>query len=74
MRGRIDNGEDSRFECGRQFNPCLDYLRQVTSIFALNLCAWLCIGPVGILCNGLTLNGLRMFCGRFDSLHPLRLT
>jgi hypothetical protein len=41
------------------------------SILALNLCAYLCIGRLGMLYNRLTFSSLREFCARFDSLHPL---
>jgi hypothetical protein len=70
--GSIDNGENCSLEERRKISPCVDYLRQVASILALNLCAYLCIGPFTILCSMFIFSGLRILCGEFESLRSLQ--
>ena len=70
---RVNNGEDCGLECGRQFTPGSDYLRQLAPVVALNLCAWLCIVLFTTNRNRLMFRRLWVLRGRFESLRSLHL-
>jgi hypothetical protein len=58
VRDGRDNGENCRFEGRGESGPRVDYLRQAASFMALNLCAYLCIGPFTILWSLLFISSL----------------